>query len=373
MAIRKRKARSTRSKSSTGENFLIDSAIVLSTLSKLKKLMGEPENVNLNLSKNTMEIHAVYKTGTVMLRDSNAIKKAGKSILCLINFSVLKKALHNRGEVEVSFRNNQFCIKGNNYKVELNVQRGEVFDKDHKSGELDVKALSQCINLMGDKLYLSDPINMTPVDVHFVWDKSGMNATVADSIHAMIIQGKKRFKTSGSITIPLSTAKQLVELGGDFNLTDVDVYATNDQSYLQMRRIDENVAVVSSSAIMSLLKTPVKWTIEVNAKDIITMFDAVSNVMGDAGVVELMLKDELLVNVKGQYGNINTGIDFAKIDGKIPKSVRINSGYFLDLLSKFNNTIVLSGSENNIRLEQADKNSKIPEWSATGFLALSAE
>jgi len=249
------------SKSITRTPALVDSAIVVSMLNKLKKLMGEPDNVNFNLS-DSIEIHAEYKTGTIMLRSEKAIKKQGGKILCLASYNVLKKALNNRGEVELSFRNNQLTIKTTGYSVDLNVQRGKAFNKDHKSGELDVGALSQCINMMGSKLNLHDPINMMPVDVHFVWGKTGMNATVADSIHAIIVQSKKRFKTEGSITIPLSTAKQLVELGGDFNLTDVDVYATNDDSYLQMRRIDENVAIVSASTIMSLLDVPVKWAVK---------------------------------------------------------------------------------------------------------------
>jgi hypothetical protein len=346
-------------------------AALVDLTARLKKIMGEPENVNLTVNKSGVSVAASYSSGAIKLTNPDAVLNLVKKVSVTVPFASLLPAIKGRAYVGLSATDSSLEVSSTRFNCSLAILPvPEAVEEVSVTKGLESKPLQALLGEVGSLLTLNNVIHGTPLDLLASWGKHGIKAGVADNYHAIaVFNTEVKLKTEGEVSLPLAMASKLKEIGEQFSVSESAIKAADDHSFVQVQFTSSEGVAVPLNTIFSLLDSKSTWEVELDSKEFEDALYGVFAVAEYGKAISVQVKkDAMYFKGSSSSGKVKSGVQLGKSKGKAPDTFNINPFTLESILGKMSGKIKLSLCGNLMRVEPVTQSA----WNVVGFISLSA-
>lgn len=363
-----------------GPDTIIDSALAVGILGRIKRMMGLSEYVTFSVSDKGLEIVAEYASGFVSLSDPKCIiEYSGKPFKARLTWAVLAPALSGKGKVKVRLekKENKIHFIGARYKAELAYEKASDEQVLGMSSGIDSAPIREILTSYGRNLSLTNVLEEQALDASIRWSKKGTIAALADHYHALILEGPAVAKTEGEIVLPVDMLMRLGEIGGQYSVGDTSVQAESPEGRGTFKMVSRSQLAVPLASVLKLKDMKAKWSIDVSAAELSEALSSLGAVSEPGKASNIVLAEgKMKAGASSRFGKVSSSLPFKKASGKPKGKISFNPFVFTEIIDKFSGDrllIEMCDEANLLRITSiVPKESDKPAWTATGFVGLTS-
>lgn len=368
----KAKAKAKAKDSGAPTEYLVNSKQLLATMTTMKKMLGDHENIDLSFSDGDVFVTAQTGKGTLSLKAPSAVIEGKGSFSFQVPYIMMVSAMQGRGDVSITKSKSDVTIRSGRYSAELHCFESTVKIKKSNVEAIPSDAVSALAENAGGFLTMSNFIENTKLDVLLKWSAGEVYATQIDNYHGVVVVGKiDNTKISGELTLPRELFFNLAELGGELGFKDNMICVASDKGLAELAQVDTENSPVSLKSALDIFSRKEAGRITVDGEEFSNLLDNVINVTEADKSLTVEVKDKgkkkiLYMSCTGRFGRVKGEIDISEHTGKVPSSFNVSPNAIADVQSIMDGVVDISFLGNVIKVTPKEKK----DWQATAFVVL---